>query len=96
MRVTKLPQVIPPGEPDLVKALLRASRQRGARYVNRYEGIEGWHTSDVLPRCVAAYFRVAGYKVWIRTEDDVEFYWGGIVEGQLIQESTVNGKPAGR
>lgn len=90
------PDVIPPGEPDLATALLKASRCRGARYVHAYTGVSGWHTSDVQPRSIAAYFRVSGQKIWIRTAAKVETYWGRVVGDALIQEGTADGRTVAR
>ena len=78
--------VIPAGEPNLVVAILQASRFGGAGYVHRYDGVEGWHVGSSVPRDVPAYFRVFANLIHVRSADRVEHYFGKIVDGQIIQE----------
>jgi hypothetical protein len=84
--MTKVGAILP-GEPVLAKAILAAAQANGARYVHRYDGIEGWHTSASLPH-VPAYFRVSCNHVYVRTRD-TETYFGQVVGGQLIQDGKV-------
>jgi hypothetical protein len=76
--------VLPPGEPNLVVALLAASKFKGAGYVHRYDGVAGWYVSQRIPRGVAAYFRVVAHRVYGRDDVGNEYLFGQIVDGVIV------------
>lgn len=78
--------MIPPGEPNLVTALVKATSARGARNVYQCPGVSGWHTSDVTPRGIPAYFRVSGPNIWIRTAEKGELLIAKVVGGKIVWE----------
>lgn len=79
---------IPPGEPDLYAAILKAAKSKGASYVCQYEGVSGWNVRDSLPR-TAAYFRVSCDRVSVHSLDGQEVYFGRIVDGRIVREGAV-------
>lgn len=91
------PLVLPPGEPVLLQAILKASKARGAGYVHRYAGVEGWYVGTSIPFGVDVYYRIIAQRIYVRTKDGTEAYFGKIVGSEIIQEGTPDDlKPAGR
>lgn len=81
------PRVLPPGEPNLVKAILTASKHV-AGYVHRYEVGGDWYVGDSIPRDVPAYFRVFAGRIYARlTSDRSEHLFGRIDGGVIVQET---------
>lgn len=79
-------QVLPPGEPNLVTALLAAARFKGAGYVHRYDGVAGWYVSERVPKAVAAYYRVFAGRIYVRDDAGNEFLFGKIANGVIVPE----------
>jgi hypothetical protein len=73
--------------PDLNAAILKAAQSRSASYVCRYDGHEGWHLSEQVPR-TQAYFRVTCKRIYVRSNDGQEMYFGRVEREQIIQDGT--------
>lgn len=80
-------RVLPPGEPILAKAILQASKLSGAGYVHRHEGVEGWHVHDSIPRGVSVYYRVSAQRIYVRTADRIEYFFGTVENGVIVQKA---------
>jgi hypothetical protein len=79
---------MPIGEQNLVKALTKAAKANGARYVHSYNDGTGWHTCDAKPYDVTAYFRVSSLRIWIRTAEGAEILVAKVVDGRVIPEES--------
>jgi len=80
--------VLPPGEPNLVTAILAASKFNGAGYVHRYDGVPGWYVGTAIPRGCAAYYRVFANRIYVRDDTRNEYLFGKIVDQKIIPEKT--------
>lgn len=78
---------MPPGEPSLIEALLQAARAHGARYVSSAV-TGGWFISDVLPRDTEGFYRVDAKKIYARSADGHEAYFGRVQGKRIVQEAT--------
>lgn len=86
--------VLPPGEPNLVVAILAAAKFKGAGYVHRYDGVPGWYVGQGIPRGCASYYRVFANRIYVRDDAGGEFLFGSIDGQAIIPEGTPAKPPA--